>query len=104
MDKDQQQAAIDRWNEYAPMVASVEHAEKEEFFTTAPIGSVVDISGDLYKRSPRGDWIHLEELVSSGNAYSEYQEHDRSPGQYMAVSVAGSEYTVVRVLRLGEGA
>ena len=101
MDADQQTAALDRWSEYAPMVASIEPAERAEFFTTAPTGTVIELWGDLYKRAPGGHWVHLEDLVFAGG-YSEYREHDSSTAEHMA-STASSEFTVVRVLRLGEG-
>lgn len=97
---DEQLAAMDRWSEYAPMIARIEPAERASFFATAPTGTVIELWDDLYKRAPSGDWIHLEELVFVGG-YSEYREHDSSTAEYLA-STASSEFTVVRVLRLGE--
>ncbi len=101
MATDQQTAAMARWSEYAPLVASIEPGERAEFFSTAPTGTVIELWGDLYSRDYCGDWIHLEDLVST-SGYSEYREHDRSTAERMA-SATSSEFTVVRVLRLGEG-
>lgn len=84
------------------MVARIEPEERASFFATAPSGTVIELWDDLYKRAPSGRWIHLEELVFAGSGYSEYREHDTSTAEHMA-STASSEFTVVRVLRLGEG-
>lgn len=93
---------MDRWGHYAPQAHYLNHADKAEFFESAPSGSLVEIYGDLYERSTHGDWIHLEDLVSSGS-YSDYREHNTSTPEYMAKHMASLEYSTVKVLRIGEG-
>jgi len=71
-----------------------------EFFANAPVSTVVEIYGDLYKRTPSGDWLHLEDLTSSGGYYSS-MEYERSTPEAMMRQVFGP-YANGRVLRLGE--
>lgn len=97
-----EKTADNRWARYAPETRFLDHADKAEFFSGAPAGSVVEIYGDLYERSERGSWIHLEDLVSTGG-YGDYREHNTSTAEYMVKDVASSEYSKVRVLRIGQG-
>lgn len=91
-----------RWDRYAPQTHFLDHAEKADFFASAPSGSLVEIYGDLFERSTHGDWIHLEDLVSVGS-YSDYREHNTSTPEYMAKDMASLEHSKVKVLRIGEG-
>ncbi len=101
MDSDQTEA-VERWSRYAPQTFILDHGDKAEFFESAPSGTVLEIYGDLFERSTRGDWIHLEDLVSVGG-YSDYREHETSTPDYMTKHIASLEYSLVKVLRLGEG-
>lgn len=89
------------WNRFAPTLPELPQDQRADFFATAPVDTVVEVDDDLFRRLPRGEWRHLEELVFSGHSYSEYREHDSSTPSQLAER-AGTHATV-RVLRLGPG-
>ena len=89
------------WGFQAPTIPTLDPAVRANFFQNAPEGTVVEFQDELYMRAPSGNWLHLEELVSAGGSYSDYQEHDSSTPEYLANSLTG-DHTLIRVLRVGE--
>lgn len=88
------------WNLEAPVIPTLDPAARESFLMDAPEGTVVEFHDELYLRGI-SKWIHLQDLVSAGYSYSDYQEHDTSTPEYLVKSLT-SEHTVIRVLRIGE--
>ena len=70
------------------------------FFAGAPASTVVEVYGELYKRSPSGRWTHLEDLTSSGGYYTSMEYEQSSPSE-MADLASGSA-AGARVIRIGE--
>lgn len=88
------------WRIEAPVVPTLDPSLRETFFAEAPVGTVVEFYDELYTRG-HTNWIHLQELVNAGHSYSDYREHATSTAEYMAKNLT-SEYTQIRVLRIGE--
>lgn len=90
----------DRWNFEAPVAPTLDHSVREDFFNNAPTYTVIELSGDLYRRLPGGNWQHLQELVNVADGYAEYSEHDTSTPERL--TCLSDVLDIVRVLRIGE--
>lgn len=88
------------WGFEAPVLPVLDNSKREAFFNSAPAGTVVEFYDDLYLKLHHGDWRHLEELVSAGSAYLNYETWETSTSEAMFKYVT-SDNTVIRVLRLG---
>lgn len=88
------------WGFEAPVNPTVPPEHRAAFFEEARPGTVIEVWDDLYRRTPGGNWIHLDELVYSGGSYSEFREHGRSTPQELAKSM-DSEFTTITVLKVG---
>lgn len=89
-----------RWGFTPPKLPTLPAEFMADFFANAPVGSVVEIYGDLYSRSYGGDWLHLEELTSTGGYYSSMEYNRSNPEDMMRLGYGS--YAPVRVVRLGE--
>lgn len=90
------------WGFEAPVATVVRDYDVSDFLTNAPVGTVIEVAGDLYKRAAHDEWLELENTVVGGTGYDgPYAEHETTYGSTLARYV-GSVNCEVRVLRLGE--
>lgn len=89
-----------RWG--TPVLPTIAPEDRAAFFAEAPEGTLAEFSVEVYLRLPNGNWRHLEELVTEGLAYLSYETWGHSTPEYMAKDLT-SDYTVIRLLRLGYG-
>lgn len=90
------------WNFVAPTAPLVRSYDVSDFLSEAPVGTVIDVDGDLYKRLTGDQWLELENVVTgfSGMAGA-YAEHETVSYWNLSEQVNAADYEV-RVLRLGE--
>lgn len=90
------------WGFEAPTAPTVRNHEVSDFLVSAPLGTVIEVEGDLYKRADYDQWLELENVaVGFTGMDGAYAEHESTFGSTLAGYVANGNYDV-RVLRLGE--
>jgi len=83
-----------------PALPSITADTAGAFFAAAPASTVVEVYGELYKRSPSGRWTHLEDLTSSGGYYTSMEYEQSSPSEM--TELASGSAAGARVVRIGE--
>lgn len=88
------------WGLTAPVNSELAVEHRAAFFKEALAGTVIEVWDELYRRSPRGLWVHLDELVYTGGSYSDHRDNNTSTPQALAAFL-DSPLTTVLVLKLG---
>lgn len=94
------QAAPTEWTDFVFTQPALPLERQAEFFSSAPEGTLVEVNGDLYRLSPSGLWLALEETVLEGNFGSPYATHESYTAEFL-VEYTATDRVPVRVLRLG---
>lgn len=84
----------------APEIPVLPAEHHEEFFNTAPVGTIAEVYDDLYMRRHSGDWAELENIVGGDGFYTSATHDSSSPAQLL--SWASSDRARVRILRIGD--
>ena len=92
------------WTTFTPALPEIPvlaEAYYEQFFETAPEGTLVEVYGDLFLRSSGVAWQELG-YIREGNEYYGADHNEQSPAELL--SWASSPRADVRVLRVGPAA
>jgi hypothetical protein len=89
------------WAAFTPVYPVLPEARYEEFFETAPQGTLVEVYGDLFLRGYGVEWQELEH-IREGNEYYGADHNEQTPAQL--ISWASRPRAEVRILRVGPAA